>query len=332
MWQQSRSKGGIIVSIITSTLLIACSVLIIFYRQQIIDQITVWQFKPSTEIASLVTRDGMGDYGKFLFYASKPELDSPDQFNKVCSKIENTSSILGCYSNNLIYVYNITDTQLDGIREVTAAHEMLHAAYQRLGSDEKTKINVLLEAEYEKLKNDKQFAELIALYARTEPGERDNELHSIIGTEITTVDPVLETYYKQYFSNRQNTVDLYNKYNGVFQALTDRASVLSDQLSSLATSINSETTKYNSDIKVLNNDIAAFNSKAENGGFTSQYQFNTQRSALMTRVNELNATRLKINSDIDKYNSILTEYNSIASQSKKLYNSIDSTLAPAPSV
>lgn len=332
MWQQSRGKGGIITSVVLSTLLVICAILIIFFRQHIVDQIIVWQFKPSGAIVTLSSRVGLNDNGKFIFYASQPELNSAADFNSVCKRIENTTSILGCYSNSKIYIYNVTDTQLDGIREVTAAHEMLHAAYQRLGDDEKKSVDALLEAEYKKLESDKQFAELIAFYARTEPGERDNELHSIIGTVTTSVDPALETYYQKYFSNRQDTVALYTKYNGVFQTLTDRANTLSDQLNSLASSITADSAQYNTDIKTLNDDIVSFNSRAENGGFSSQYQFNTERAALSARVTKLNATRTNINNDVDRYNTLLAEYNSIATQSKKLYNSIDSTLAPTPSV
>ena len=37
------------------------------------------------------------------------------------------TAVLGCYANREISIFNVTDQRLDGIREVTAAHEMLHA-------------------------------------------------------------------------------------------------------------------------------------------------------------------------------------------------------------
>ncbi len=77
-------------------------------------------------------------------------------------------AILGCYVTQRIYIYDVKDAKLDGIREVTAAHEMLHAAYERMSSSEQTKVNALLEVEYEKLRNDKDLAERMAFYARTE--------------------------------------------------------------------------------------------------------------------------------------------------------------------
>jgi hypothetical protein len=209
---------------------------------------------------------------------------------------------------------------------------MLHAAYARMSDGEKKTVDALLEAEYKKLEGNKSFADLIAFYSRTEPGERDNELHSVIGTEVADLDPALEAHYAKYFSDRQSVVVLYAKYNGVFQNLADRANSLSSQLGTLMTSITNASSQYNTDVQVLNSDIATFNKRAEAGDFTSQGEFDADRALLTVRVNTLDSTRSNINNDIATYNSLLSEYNSIASQSKKLYSSIDSTLDPAPSV
>ena len=201
-----------------------------------------------------------------------------------------------------------------------------------MSSDEKSKIDVLLEAEYKKLESDTDYSDRMAFYARTEPGERDNELHSVIGTEISVISPDLETYYSKYFTDRQKVVALNTKYISVFKNLQNHADELSQQLNSLASSIPIKTSQYNSSVIALNSDIVSFNQRADSNGFTSQAQFNSERTALSVRVAELDTIRAGINDDIASYSSILAEYNSIASESKKLYNSIDSTLAPAPSV
>ena len=332
MLQKKHKKIRVILSVLICLILIALSLLVIFNRQRVIDQITVWQFHSTSELNALVDRAGMNDNGKFLFLASQPRLDGSQDFNTECDRIESTTAILGCYSNYRIYVYDVTDKQLDGVREVTATHETLHAVYARLSTDEKNKVNALLEAEYKKLENNKDYSDRMAFYARTEPGERDSELHSVIGTEISNISPELEAYYAKYFSNRQKVVTLNTKYMGVFINLKNHANDLSAQINTLVSSISGETTQYNNDVKVLNNDIMAFNTRVGSASFTSQAQFNSERAALSARVAELEATRNIINADIAKYSSILAEYNSLASESKKLYNSIDSTLAPAPSV
>lgn len=333
MLLQKLSKTRLVANVAVCLVLIALSFLIIGNRQRIVDQITVWQFQSTSEINSLVERAGMNDYGKFLYLASQPKLDATQEFNNECDRVENTTSILGCYSNFRIFIYDVADEQLDGVREVTATHETLHAAYFRLSDEEKNRINVLLEAEFKKIENDKDYSDRMAFYARTEPGERDNELHSVIGTEISNIDPELEAYYGQYFSNRQKAVALNTKYSSVFINLKTHANELLAQMNALSASITSRTKQYNADVQTLNNDIVTFNKRAEkSGGFSSQFQFNSERAALMDRAAVLDELKSGIDSDIKKYDVMLGEYNSIASESKKLYNSIDSTLAPAPVV
>jgi hypothetical protein len=330
--QQSHKKAGILSSIIVCLFLAAISLFLVTYRQRISDQIIVWQFHPTSEVSGLVDRAGMNDNGKFYYLASQPKLDGTQTFNTECDRIENVTSILGCYNGSHIFIYDVTDKALDGIREVTAAHETLHAIYARMSGDEKTKVDTLLEAEYAKLQNDKDFMSLMSFYARSEPGERDNELHSIIGTEVINLDPALEAHYDEFFSNRQKVVNLNAKYSSVFINLKTRADELKKQYDTLSQSITSMTAQYNNDALALNKDITDFNYRAANNYFTSQSKFDSERNSLTARAAQLDALKASINDDIAKYKLILNEYNSIASQSKKLYNVIDSTLAPSPSV
>ncbi len=332
MLQQNHKKTGILPSLAISLLLIVITSLFIIFRQRVVDQITVWQFHPTAEVSALVDKAGMNDNGKFYFLASKPILDGTKQFNTECGRVESVTSILGCYSNNHIYVYNVTDKQLDGIREVTAAHETLHAIYDRMSDSEKRIIDSLIEVEYKKLQGDKDFSDIMAFYARTEPGQRDNELHSIIGTEVANINPELEAHYNQFFKNRQSVVKLDVQYSSVFKGLKARADELEKQYNALSFSISVRTAQYNADAIILNNDITSFNQRASNGSFSSLSQFNSERYTLTSRAASLEATRQSINDDITKYKAILNEYNSIASESKKLYDVIDSNLAPSPSV
>lgn len=332
MLHQKISKAGVLVTFIICCALVALSAWLIINKQYVIDRITVWQYVPTSELAALVDRTGMNDNGKFLFFASQPKLDATQSFNTECDRVENVTSILGCFIDYRIYIYDVTDPQLDGIREATAAHEMLHAAYIRMGESEKKKVNALIESEYKNLEINKSLADLMKFYARTEPGQSDNELHSIIGTEVANISPELESYYKQYFSDRQKIVKLKVKYSSVFEGLESRANELVSQMNALSQSISDRSSQYNSEVKALNVDIIAFDKRADSGDFSSQSQFDRERSVLSSRVTTLSELRSGVNEDIVKYNTLLVEYNSIASQSKKLNNSIDSTLAPAPSV
>lgn len=333
MWRvrQQRSQG-FVTSLIVLVVSITAAALLFLNRQLIVDQLSVWQYKPNEAVVQLAKRATMSDHGEFYFYASQPAIEAAPRFNEKCAKKEESAAILGCYDGRNIYIYDVTDPQLDGIREVTAAHEMLHAAYDRLSGDEKAKVNALLEVEYEKLKDNVEFAERMAFYARTEPGERANELHSIVGTEVANISPELETYYKKYFNDRSAVVVLHEKYANVFLALQKRSDEISKQLEEMAQSIDAKSAEYNSAIAKLNSDIATFNAKSSSGGFSSQAQFQAEKNTLLTRAKQLEQSRNSINALISQYNQLRQELEAIASQSEALNRSINSSLAPAPNL
>jgi hypothetical protein len=315
--------------------MVVATIFILVYRQRIIDQVTVWGYSASSETTDLVKRAGMNDNGIFYYYASQPTLYSPStatSFNKICNNNETSTAILGCYSGSRIYIYLVTDPQLDGISEVTAAHETLHAIYSRLSESEKTRVDKMLEDEYKVLSKDSYYSDLLSFYSTYEPGQRDNELHSIIGTEVANLSPELEAYYDQYFTNRQDVVNLDIKYSSVFKTLKAEADALSGKIDSLLSTITSLSNQYNSDAQQLQTDINSFNTRAQSGGFSSQAEFNSERAVLTGRASALDATRATIQSDYATYQSMVTQYNSYATQSKKLYDTITSTLVSSPSL
>lgn len=306
--------------------------LLFINRQYVVDQLSVWQYQPSSDIILLANRSDMSNKGKFYFYASQPSLQNATNFNKKCTRKEDSTAILGCYNGRNIYIYNVTDAQLDGIREVTAAHEMLHAAYDRLEEREKQSINTLLEAEYDKQKNDKDFATRMAFYARTEPDGRGNELHSVIGTEVANISPELEAHYGKYFNERSKVIALHVKYASVFNQLQTRSDELSAQLMELGDKIEEESINYNKEVTELNTNIENFNAQARSGEFATQEEFQTERGELTQHVRQLDARRTTINDKVAEYESLRQELTGIASQSAALNRSIDSSLAPAPSL
>lgn len=330
---QSHNRGNShLGSIVVAAMSILAALLIFANRQFVIDQVTVWQYQPSSQIAGLASRSSMNNTGKFYFYASRPVVEDAQPFNQDCGRKEASTAILGCYNGQNIFIYNVTNAQLDGIKEVTAAHEMLHAAYARMGSAEKKTVDTLLEAEYEKLKANKEIAERFAFYARTEPGERDNELHSVIGTEVASINPTLEEHYKKYFTDRSKVVILHDKYASVFARLQAKSDALSAKLTALGNQIERETKDYNTAVATLNADINDFNRRANSGGFSSKSDFDSERASLMARAASLDATRQTINGEIAQYNALREELKSVASQSETLNRSIDSSLSPAPSL
>jgi len=327
---QRTVVGGFI-----SIVILVAAGLLFMNRQYAMDQITVWSYKPSVQIQTIEDRIDLTNKGKFYFYSTQPVVANADQFNQDCPRQEVGNPILGCYSAQRIYVYDITNTQLDGIEEVTSAHEMLHAVWERTSMDDQNKIGALLKAEYQKRSaTETDLVERMQYYQRTEPGEFLNELHSILGTEDGALSPELETYYKRFFNDRQKVVDLHIKYDGVFKSLKQQSDTLYADLTSLGESIDTRTTKYNSDVKLLSADIDSFNTRANSGEFSSVSQFNSERAALMRRSDQLDADRAAISADIATYNAKFSQYQEISSQIEVLNKSIDSfnQLQPTPSV
>lgn len=333
MWPQKKhSKGFVAIRAIVSIIFLIAAAWLWLNQQYVVDQVVVWQYKPTNEVTRLADSAGFSDQGKFFYYASQPEVDGTQRFNQVCDRKEKSTAVLGCYNGSHIFIYDVTDERLNGIKEVTAAHEMLHAAWQRMSDDERKKVGNLLEAEYKKLEAIADYSERMAFYARTEPGERANELHSVIGTEVRSVSTELEIHYKKYFKDRSKVVALNESYQSVFQRLEGEAEALYAELQQLAQQIHALSDKYNKEVAALNGDIQSFNARAQAGDFATQQQFNTERADLMERADTLEASRGDINDKVTTYEGKRQQYNQIADESRELVESLDSNLAPAPSV
>ena len=328
---QIRSHKSLLLAVINLCIIVCVVAAAILNRQYIIDKYNAWEFKPSPEIAQIANDIGLNENGRFYYFASRPELDFAKEFNGECRSREQGNAILGCYKNQRIYIYNVNDERLNGLKEVTAAHEMLHAAYERLPESDKKAVNTLLEKEYSK-NSDAEFSTRMDYYTRNQPGEEYNELHSIIGTEFADISPQLEDYYKRYFNNRSQVVALHSKYSDKFKELKQGSASLRKELENLSISINNASLKYNKDISNLNSEINTFNSRAKNGDFSSQEDFLNERRYLIKSTRKLEQDRANINRYIGQYESKRIEYNKLVDESNSMYKAMDSTLAPAPSI
>lgn len=332
-----NKKLKIIISAITSIIVITIFALagwILLNKQFVIDQLSVWSYEESADIAAINERLALNDKGTFYFYASHPEVSPSSSFNFDCPRQEVNNPILGCYTGDgRIYIYDIQDARLDGIEEVTAAHEMLHAAWDRLSSEEQKRVGALLRAAYTSI-NDPALSERMDYYQRTEPGEFENELHSILGTEVSHLSSELEAYYSQYFDSRGAVVALHDQYSNIFDQLKAQADKLYSELETLNKSIQAATAQYNTDAAQLSADISRFNQRAQDGDFTSITQFNSERAALVARSNQLEQDRQAINASIDVYSNKYDQYQGIAAELEGLNSSLDSftNLAPSPSL
>lgn len=287
--KKSRLAPVLISLGVVFAVLIAGGVTAWLQRDNIRDLVTVWNYEPTSIISGYIERSELSDRGEFLFKASEPVVAGPTEFNDTCGSLEEGTGVLGCYLpwSKQIFLFDVTDDRLDGVEEVVASHEMLHAAWDRVSASEKSRLEPLLEAEVADLAADDELAERLALYARAEPGERANELHSIIGTEIADISKELEAHYAEYFDDRATVVGLHEKSNAVLVDIEKRTTALVDELDTLYKETSADYEKYKDGYDKLDKDVAAFNAKNNAYGFTSQAQFDAERNALFARQKKL---------------------------------------------
>lgn len=322
---------AIVTAVVMSVVAVAGAGWILLNQQRVIDQFAVGQYSPSPDVSAYAERAELTEEGKFLFYASRPVVASDRAFNDICSVYQEDVGILGCYvpSARQIYLYDVTDPRLDGLEEVVAAHELLHAVWDRMSAAERESLAPLLEAEAGKRADDVDFAETLAFYARTEPGERLNELHSIIGTEFATVGPELEAHYARYFADRGVIAALHEQSNRVFLEQSAAMEALTTQIDELAASIDADYAAYNTAYDELNADVEGFNTRAEAGDFSSQAEFDRDRAALIQRQDALDADYATIESRVAQYDALLAQLDALNATTNELNAAIN--IAPHPS-
>lgn len=310
-------------AMVAAVVILVLSGLGIMYGQQLVDSAKASQFRPSQRITKITERVGMTSRSRDIFYATAPIIEDRETFNQSCQSEERTAAILGCYFRDTIHLYDIDNKKLDGTLEVTAAHELLHAAYQRLNFFERSRVNTLISSEYAKHKDDMKLKEIMQYYHQTEPGAEINELHSILGTTVASLSPELEAYYSRYFKDRLSLVALNAAYNKVFGDIKAQADEIEARIKQVGPSITKDLSSYEADLKQLELDIENFNQQANTGYFGTRSSFNAARSVLLGRVDALNLRRDEINARVAAYNKDVETLNALSLQVSELYKSIN---------
>ena len=215
---------------------IAAPFAVVWQRQHMYDWWRLHNYVASADIAKLATDTSMTDKARNIFYVNRPQLYKKQDFRQQCVKNEQTI-VLGCFkSNEGIYIYNVNDARLAGIIEVTAAHEFLHAAYDRLSTKERSRVDALTAEAYKNLK-DERIKRNVESYRSGDATVVPNELHSILGTEVAQLPAELETYYKTYFSNRPKIVAYSQKYEKEFSTREATLAAYDKQIDTLKNEI-----------------------------------------------------------------------------------------------
>jgi hypothetical protein len=302
--------------------------LLVAKHQAIFDWAKLRNYQAPSAIAQIATQDTMTDYGRKVFYVNHPELVPKDNFGNDCPNDGGEQTIvLGCYHpiQAGIFVLNVTDPRLDGVHQVTAAHEMLHAAYDRLSRADKDKVNQMLLDYYHNGLADQRIKDTIDAYKKTEPKDLVNEMHSIFGTEVATLPAPLEQYYQRYFTDRGQVVAFAVQYQDEF---TSRQNIVTQDDAKLA-QLKSQIQNLEADLKNKQSQLAStqadLNNKRSNGQIAA---YNAGVPDYNAQVEAYNAEVEQVRSLIDQYNQLVNERNAVALEEDQLVKDLSTSAQP----
>jgi hypothetical protein len=311
------------------TLLIVVVLVIVGFLnlQRIRDWASLYAYNPPQPVAELADETQMTDPARRVFYINHPALQDRDAFNASCSSRGEHTIVLGCYYPNDggIFVFNVSDPRLDGVDQVTAAHEMLHAEYARLSKKERKHIDGLLQDYYDTKLNDSRVKAVIDTYKRTEPNDVPNEMHSVFGTEVTTLTPELETYYKNYFKDRSKVVAYADKYQAEFTSRQAQVAAYDSQLATMKSQIDTNSSRLKADEARINEFRSRMDAERARGDIDGYNSDVPLYNNLVDSYNTLISTTRGL---ITAYNDTVSKRNQLALQVTDLAHAIDSSFKP----
>ncbi len=300
----------------------------VFNRQNIFDWWQLQHYQAPVAVSELAVQDTLTDYAHKVFYVNHPSIDDKTTFASKCPNNGGEQTIvLGCYHGDQagIFLLSVSDPRLNGVEQVTAAHEMLHAAYDRLSGSNRKQVDAWLMDYYQHSLHDKRILDTIAAYKKSEPNDWVNEMHSVFGTEIAGLPQNLETYYQRYFTDRSQVTKFAANYQAEFtsrQAAVARDDAqlarLKAQITALEADLKGRQAQINSEQDRLVELRNSNNIRAYNAGVPA---YNQSVDAYNVEVNELQTL-------IDQYNQLVTSRNATALEQNQLVKELTTKVAP----
>ncbi|WP_125099244.1 hypothetical protein [Leucobacter chromiireducens] len=328
--QRSRLWRGLCVTVVV--LLALCLVVAVMFRQQLKDHFAAVSFDPDPSVERVLHELDLTKRGARVFLATHPTIDGSQHFNTQCAGVDHSEQghVLGCYTHDQIHLFDVTDDRLSGVVEVTAAHELLHATFARLGDGDRAALSAKLRQEYDsRVESDPELKERMSVYEHLPEAAFVNELHSVLGTEVRELPFWLEEHYAQWFVDRADIIDAFAKYHAVFVDLQRQADELRAEMTELREDVERRKKEYVLAVEQFNADAAEFSARNERYEFSDDpFGFDQLRGELEWRRGELERTRVGIQADIDRYNALRDQLTALSEVSSELDELLNSDLAP----
>ena len=290
------------------------------------DQWRLLNYQPSTVIAQLATEAQLTDASRKVFYVNHPQVSDKADFAKKCPIGSEKTAILGCYHGNQrsIFVLNVDTPELQGIEQVTAAHELLHAEYDRLSSKQRATIDKQLQKVYDNLQN-QDVKDTVDAYRKSEPDALLNEMHSIFATQLPILPPALESYYQKYFKDRQAVVAAFTKYNDAFVSRQNQVKEADAQLAAWK----AEMEQLEVNLKQQQGVIAQRRANLQMLRGSNVAAYNAQVDSFNYLIDSYNNGVARFKQLVNQYNDLVATRNSVALEEQALVKAISSSSVPA---
>ncbi|MHA3683078.1 hypothetical protein ACXR2W_02310 [Leucobacter sp. HY1908] len=321
-----------VIATLLACAIIAATVYAVLNRQILQDEFAAATYDAPSSVIALEESLNLTEAGTRVFLASHPTLDGSQHFNTQCSQLQEDAlgHVLGCYIDDRIHLFNVTDPRVSEIVQVTAAHELLHAAYARMRPGDRAMLAEKLRQLYEeRSQEDPDLKQRMAMYEALSDAGFAGELHSVFGSEQAELPDWLEEHYAQWFTDRAGIVAGYESYRSVFQDLKHEAGTLRDQMKELRTNVEERKVSYDKELASYDADVAAFNRSGKKGSSSRDTAARQrERAALEARRVALKRTLDELQRDIDHYNEMRSQLETLGQLSTELEQQLDSALAP----
>ena len=279
---------------------------------------------PSHEVAALADR-AMTAEGRRIFFSAGPTILEREEFASVCGTAEHRV-ILGCYKAGRIYILRVVRAELSGVMEVTAAHEMLHAAYSRLSESERRRVIRWVHDFYAGVR-DERFRKEVQGYGPLAPDDLADELHALLPTELSSLNPVLDKHYKRYLSTRGAVVAAFEGFRSVFEDLDRQWEERRREVLDLRSQLDALHTQADADEAALEELNARLDALKTQGRIRAYNDLIPEQNA---RVDALRGLVDQYDRLVETYNAKVDQLDALALEENRLLESLRAR-PPAPS-
>ena len=318
-----KKKHRLSIWVILSAIIAIFIVLVVLFGQRILDIIAGSSYEPTAEMAELIENINLTDDATRILRAVHPSLQDAEDFNQHCPNNDEEMSTLGCFSpaENRIYIFNVTSSELDGIKESVLSHELLHAIYQRLNGLERSSLNSDLQEFYDSHRE--LFGDYLAKYSES---MFYTELHSIAGQRFSSSElpKSLSDHYAKYFKDQDKIASYYKKYRTIFDELTENINRINSEVEEWRAKIDAKRETYREHLANYEQMRELHNQRSVSNYYKTYNETYLAYVAIREAYAEIEKERQALNSEIDALNDRINELNKYVERSNKLNNIVNS--------